>query len=131
MRLICLLLFIICVCSCAKNDPLININEYKERYLICDSFKTIVDGHETVTIKGFGTGLDVMFDTMRTHTIYSTPIKKYNYAEKYSKIYYWEKTSTIHEGDVYTIEYKSSQHLNLGHTDHVSGEKIIYYYTAN
>lgn len=109
---------------------MLDITEFEEKYLICDSIKTVVDGNENVTVKGRGTGLDIKFDSKRTLTIFSVPEQTLAYKVRYSKVYYWPPNISPHLGDYYRIVSKSEKNLVLEHRDITAGEIIDYYYTS-
>ena len=130
MRIILFFTFLIFLSSCAKEEPLIDIVEFRDRYLTCDSIKTTVNGVERITVKGRGTGLDITFDSSDYLNIFSVPQQQFIYIVRYSKIYYWQASSSLHDGDYFSIIDKTAKNLIIEHKEFATNNRTIYYYTA-
>jgi hypothetical protein len=118
------------ILSCRKELTRIDISEFMNQYLTCDSIKAIVNGRETITVMGRETGRDISFDSIY-YTIYSAPVRQMRYAVRYTKIYYWPSNVIMYEAEYFTIVYKSDKQLHLEHKDLETKNRTIYYYSRN
>ncbi|MDB5248196.1 MAG: hypothetical protein JWQ40_2590 [Segetibacter sp.] len=130
MRLLIMVFLLSFFLACRKEDPVIDIDPLIGKYLTCDSIRTIVNGNETVTIKGRGTGSDVVFDSAKVYTIFSTPQQNFFYGIKNPKIYYWKRGLSVHDGDYLKIKSKEGKKIVFEHKDIVTRRLDIYYHTA-
>ncbi|HEX8460419.1 MAG TPA: hypothetical protein VF623_03280, partial [Segetibacter sp.] len=83
-----------------------------------------------VTVKGRGTGTDVLFDSAGIFTIFSVPAQHFYYMFGYSKIYYWGVNISMREGDYLQIVNKTDKKVILEHKEFRTDKRTISYYTA-
>lgn len=124
---ICLLFFY----GCKKEEPEVNIDDLKGKYLVCDSIKTTKGSQVSVAVKGMGTGHDIIIDSNRVLTIYSIPNVNYTYRLRGIKLYYWTKATDPHLGDYFVIYNKTGTKVELEHEDIAADTYIRYYFSAN
>jgi hypothetical protein len=130
MRIVAFLIVLVSITSCRKEEINIDIAEFTNRYLTCDSIKTIDGEVERVTVKGRGTGTDVLFDSAGIFTIFSVPAQHFYYMFGYSKIYYWGVNISMREGDYLQIVNKTDKKVILEHKEFRTDKRTISYYTA-
>ncbi len=117
--------------GCKKEEPEINIDNLKGKYLVCDSIKTTTNGKATVIVKGIGTGEDIKIDTNRVLTIYTTPNKLYSYRLRGINLYFWTKGTDPHAGDYYVIYNKTAAKVELEIENKAADNYVRYYFTVN
>lgn len=131
MKILFPILLIAFFISCRKEEPEVNIDNLKGKYLVCDSIKTTTNGKVSVIVKGIGTGEDIKIDTNRVLTIYSIPNKVYSYRLRGINLYFWTKGTDPHAGDYYVIYNKTATKVELEIENKAADNYVRYYFTAN
>ncbi len=131
MKILFPILLIAFLISCKKEEPVVDIENIKGKYLVCDSIKTTQGGKASVSVKGIGTGADIMIDTNRILTIYTTPNKLYSYRLRGINLYFWTKGTDPHAGDYYVIYNKTASKVEMEIEDKADDNYVRYYFTVN
>ena len=109
-------------------DPFVTqFQKIIEKYLICDSIRTITGGVSFVQAIGKGRGEDLMFHGDATFTKYSSPaLNRIYQLEPPKKIYYYDYDAEVDNNIYFLVDSISDKNLFLRKTDSIGNYTLKY-----